>query len=165
MQRMAGVCWLCLEEAQSRAEGVCDYILKDIWASDSLLISQDNAAQNLFCVWYSPAVLNIIHVVILQGNKCCFLSPLRFLCWLSHSCCSSSGTSSLRSRWCTLNSRRTKTRWRSCDSPCSRCASTPLPPAGLGLGQVLLSPSQEMDRFRRTRPHVWWRTLPAQTQY
>uniref|UniRef100_A0A8B9QFV0 Transmembrane protein 120B n=1 Tax=Apteryx owenii TaxID=8824 RepID=A0A8B9QFV0_APTOW len=33
-----------------------------------------------------------------------------FLCWLSHFCCSSLGTSSLLSKWCTLNSRKTKTK-------------------------------------------------------
>lgn len=51
------------------------------------------------------------------------LSPpflLRFVCWLSHFCCSSLGTSSLLSKWCTLSCRRTKTKWRNCE-PCRGC--------------------------------------------
>lgn len=44
-------------------------------------------------------------------------SPLRFSCWRSRFCCSSSGTSSRLSKWCTRNSRRTKTRRRSCEPP------------------------------------------------
>lgn len=63
-----------------------------------------------------------------------FSSPLRFLCWLSRFCCSSSGTSSLLSKWCTLNSRKTKTKRKSCELLPGALAALPLPAAGAGVG-------------------------------
>lgn len=71
-------------------------------------------------------------------------APLRFSCWRSRFCCSSSGTSSRLSKWCTLNSRRTKTKRRSCEAPSPARALGPIPlqtPAELGTGsQGLVCP-------------------------
>lgn len=84
-------------------------------------------------------------------------SLLRFLCWLSHFCCSSLGTSSLLSKWCTLNSRKTKTKWRSCEPPVpSLLAAVPLPVASAGVG--MYPAKLQLTRWDgpgRTHPSLW----------
>lgn len=81
-------------------------------------------------------------------------SHLRFLCWHSRFCCSSLGTSSLLSKWCTLNSRKTKTKWRSCETPPPGVlAAVPLPAAGAGFGMdPAINPSYAVDGLGSTHP-------------
>lgn len=81
-----------------------------------------------------------------------FSSPLRFLCWLSRFCCSSSGTSSLLSKWCTLNSRKTKTKRKSCELLRGALAAVPLPAAGAGVGTDPAEPQLHDGRARKDSP-------------
>lgn len=95
------------------------------------------------------------------------------MCWLSHFCCSSLGTSSLLSKWCTLSCRRTKTKWRNCE-PCRGCwvptleLAVPVRTAGARRWTELLNCCCIVNGLWGTHlSRVWWRmwALPAQTQH